>query len=275
MHAAGAGGRGPRPPAACSRAGRDHPYRHRGPGGAFLTARPSSPGALLAGEGALAPSGAEGPCPRARGLRPHAAPDGPPVHGGGAPMSAPLGGRPARRGRSAGIPRVPLCRPPTAPAGQGPGARPAGTVRGRRFSCRELGRPPCPPPIRKEIAGSSLERPPLSGNGPAGPLDSAHLDGQRHGASPAGFLPSAGCVEGTGRPRRSRYVCEMWRPIFPSPEGPPSGIINPCATAADRRAGAGTLRTGYRGWSDRISAPSGTDALNHTNSVYERMCTEE
>ena len=76
------------------------------------------------------------------------------------------------------------------------------------------------------------------------------------------------------RPRRSRYVCEMWRPIFPSPEGPPSGIINSCATAAARRAGAGTLRTGYRGWSDRISAPSGTDALNHTNSKYERMCTE-
>ena len=66
----------------------------------------------------------------------------------------------------------------------------------------------------------------------------------------------------------------MWRPIFPAPEGPPSGIINPCATAAARRAGAGTLRTGYRGWSDTLSPPSGTDALNHTNSKYERMCTE-
>lgn len=63
-------------------------------------APPSPPGAVLAGEGALAPSGAEGPCPRARGLRPHAAPDGPPVHGSGAPGSAPSGGRPARRWRS-------------------------------------------------------------------------------------------------------------------------------------------------------------------------------
>ena len=88
---------------------------------------------------------------------------------------------------------------------------------------------------------------------------------------------------GARRDRRGRIsalrksppiVCEIWRPIFPSPGGPPSGIINPCATAAARRAGAGTLRTGYRGWSDGISAPSGTDALNHTNSKYERMCTE-
>ena len=191
------------------------------------------------------------------------------------PRPAPLGGRPARRGRSAGIPRDPLCRPPAAPAGQGPGARPAGTVRGRRFSCRELGRPPCPASLsEKEIVGSSLERPPLFGNGPAGLSASAHLDDQRHGASPAGFLPSAALAEGTGRSRRSRYVCETWRPIFPSPGGLPSGIINPCATAADRRAGAGTLRTGYRGWSDRESPPSGTDALDHTNSKYERMCTE-
>ena len=76
FHAAGARGRGPvRMRAAL--------YR-RGAGGAFLTA-PPSPGAVLAGEGALAPSGAGGPRPRARGLRPHAAPDGPPVHGSGAP----------------------------------------------------------------------------------------------------------------------------------------------------------------------------------------------
>ena len=87
-------------------------------------------------------------------------------------------------------------------------------------------------------------------------------------------MPSAARAEGTGRSRRSRYVCETWRPIFPAQRGLASGIINPCATAADRRAGAGTLRTGYRGWSDGISTPSGTDALNHTNSVYERMCTE-
>ena len=47
---------GPRPPpAACSRAGRDRPYRRRGADGAFFTARPLSPGALFAGEGALAP----------------------------------------------------------------------------------------------------------------------------------------------------------------------------------------------------------------------------
>ena len=57
-----------------------------------------SPGAVLAGEGALAPSGAGGPRPRARGLRAHAAPDGPPVHGGGAPMSAPLGAVPPGAG---------------------------------------------------------------------------------------------------------------------------------------------------------------------------------
>ena len=76
------------------------PISAAAPDGAFPAARPLSPGAVLAGEGALAPPGAEGPCPRTRGLRPHAAPDGPPVHGGGAPGSAPSGGRPARRWRS-------------------------------------------------------------------------------------------------------------------------------------------------------------------------------
>ena len=65
-----------------------------------------------------------------------AAPRGPPRQ-----VAVPLGA-----GGLAGIPREPLCRPPAAPAGQGIGARPAGTVRGRRFSCREPGRPPCPPP---------------------------------------------------------------------------------------------------------------------------------
>ena len=196
---------------------------------------------------------------------------------GAAPRCPPRQGAvPLGAGGLAGIPRVPLCRPPTAPAGQGPGARPAGTVRGRRFSCRGLGRPPCPASLsEKEIAGSSLERPPLFGNGPAGPLATAHLNDHRHGASPAGFMPSAGRVGGTGRSRRSGYVCETWRPIFPAQRGLPSGIINPCATAADRGAGAGTLRTGYRGWSDGKSAPSGTDALDHTISKYERMCTEE
>lgn len=237
---------------------------------------PRGPGAVLAGEGALAPSGAGGG--RARG--PGACGRMPlrtarPFTEAAPPRPAPSGAVPLGAGDLAGIPRVPLCRPPAAPAGQGPGARPAGTVRGRRFGCRELGRPPCPASLsEKEIAGSSLERPPLFGNGPAGPLATAHLDDHRHGASPADFMPSAGRVGGAGRSRRSRYVCKMWRPIFPSPGGLPSGIINPCATAADRRAGAGTLRTGYRGWSDRISPPSGTDALNHTISKYERMCTE-
>ena len=77
------------------------------------------------------------------------------------------------------------------------------------------------------------------------------------------------------RPRGPRDVCKTCRRRFPPPGPGCSGIINPCATAAARRAGAGTLRTGYRGWSDCISAPSGTDALNHTISKYERMCTEE
>lgn len=131
-----------------------------------------------------------------------------------------------------------------------------------------------PLPIRKGTAGSAPGRLPLFGDAPAGPLATVHPNGYRRGASPACPVPSAARTGGAGRPRRSRYVCEMWRPIFPSPGGLPSGIINPCATAADRRAGAGTLRTGYRGWSDGISAPSGTDALNHTNSKYERMCTE-
>ena len=133
--------------AAFLRAGRSHPYRQRGPDGAFPAARPLSPGAVLAGEGALAPSGAGGraPGPGACGRMPlraarpftGAAPRGPPRQ-----VAVPLGA-----GGLAGIPREPLCRPPAAPAGQGPGARPVGTVRGRRFSCRELGRPPCPPPV--------------------------------------------------------------------------------------------------------------------------------
>lgn len=122
------------------------PISAAGPDGAFPAARPLPPGAVLAGEGALAPSGAEGPCPRARGAcgrmpprtaRPFtgAAPRGPPRQ-----VAVPPGA-----GGLAGIPRGPLRRPPAAPAGQGPGARPAGTVRGRRFSCLEPGRPPCPP----------------------------------------------------------------------------------------------------------------------------------
>ena len=122
---------------------------HIGSGGRTAPSprRPPSPGAVLAGEGALAPSGAGGRAPGPggcgrmplRAARPFtgAAPRGPPRQG-----AVPLGA-----GGLAGIPREPLCRPPAAPAGQGPGARPAGTVRGRRFSCRELGRPPCPPPV--------------------------------------------------------------------------------------------------------------------------------
>ena len=63
---------GPRPSAAspgrpfAGRAG--PPISAAGPDGAFPAARPLSPGAVLAGEGALAPPGAEGPCPRTRGL---------------------------------------------------------------------------------------------------------------------------------------------------------------------------------------------------------------
>lgn len=89
-----------------------------GADGAFPAARPLSPGAVLAGEGALAPPGAEGPCPRTRGAcgrmplrtaRPFtgAAPRGPPRQ-----VAVPLGA-----GGLAGIPREPLCRPSIAPAG--------------------------------------------------------------------------------------------------------------------------------------------------------------
>ena len=100
------------------------------------------------------------------------------------------------------------------------------------------------------------------------------LNDWQHGVLPADFISSSARVWEMGRSRRFRYVYKICRRRFPPPGGRSSGIINPCATAADRRAGAGTLRTGYRGWSDRISAPSGTDALNHTISKYERMCTE-
>ena len=189
-----------------------------------------------------------GPGGRARGpggLRPHAAPDGPPVHGGGVPGPAPPGAVPPGAGGLAGIPRGPLRRPSRLPflserksPDQLPGTRPSSVMRSRAHS----------PPSTRTVVDAVL-----------------------HLRAPC---PPRRAPGGAGRPRRSRYVCEMWRPIFPSPGGPPSGIINPCATAAARRAGAGTLRTGYRGWSDRISAPSGTDALNHTNSKYERMCTE-
>ena len=91
------------------------------------------------------PFGALFPC--RGGLRSSAASPGRPFTGA-APRGPPRQGAvPLGAGDLAGIPREPLCRPPAAPAGQGPGARPAGTVRGRRFGYRELGRPPCPPPI--------------------------------------------------------------------------------------------------------------------------------
>ena len=110
--------------------------------------------------------GPPGPFSMPRGPRPSAAPDGPlrtarPFTGAaprGPPrqVAVPLGA-----GGLAGIPREPLCRPPAAPAGQGPGARPAGTARGRRFSCLEPGRPPCPPSClkrnRRIIVFDSLE----------------------------------------------------------------------------------------------------------------------
>ena len=95
---------GPRPSAVspgCFFAGRaEPPISAAGAGRRLPRGAPPFPRAVLAGEGALAPSGAGGARPRARGLRPHAAPGGPPVHGSGAPGSAPPGGRPARRWRS-------------------------------------------------------------------------------------------------------------------------------------------------------------------------------
>ena len=111
---------------------------------------PLSLGAVLAGEGALAPSGAEGPCPRTRGACGRAPlRTARPFTGAASPGSAPPGGRPALRWRSRRHPARASLPAPAAPAGQGPGARSAGTVRGRRFSCLEPGRPPCPPSCLK------------------------------------------------------------------------------------------------------------------------------
>ena len=125
FHAAGTCDRAPHPLAACLRAGRSHPCRQRGRTAPSPRRAPFLPGAC-------------GRMPL-RAARPFtgAAPRGPPRQ-----VAVPL-----CAGGLAGIPREPLCRPPAAPAGQGPGARSAGTVRGRRFGCRELGRPPCLPPV--------------------------------------------------------------------------------------------------------------------------------
>ena len=145
---------GPRPSAAspgrpfAGRAG--PPISAAGPDGAFPAARPLSPRGRSRRRGGARPAGSRGavpPDPGACGRKPlrtvrpftGAAPRGPPRQ-----VAVPL-----CAGGLAGIPREPLCRPPAAPAGQGIGARPAGTVRGRRFSCLEPGRPSCPPSCLK------------------------------------------------------------------------------------------------------------------------------
>ena len=74
------------------------------------------------------------------------------------------------------------------------------------------------------------------------------LDGYRHGASPADPISSLPRVQETGRSRRSKYVYNICRRRFTPPGGRPSGIINPCATAAARRA------LQHRAFSDRRSA---------------------
>ena len=111
------------------------PYRSaEGPSGALFSCRGS------AGPSAASPG------------RPFAGRAGPSMSAAGAGRRLPRGAPPFSRGRSRrrGGARPAGSRgavPPAAPAGQGPGARPAGTVRGRRFSCREPGRPPCPLPV--------------------------------------------------------------------------------------------------------------------------------
>lgn len=156
------------------------------------------------------------------------------------------------------------------------GASSSGGAKGARFRCRELSWPSDLFPLfKRKPADHFLGVCLSSANVFADLFAVVSLNDWQHGALPADFISSSARVQEMGRSRRSRYVYKICRRRFTPPGGRPSGIINPCATAADRRAGAGTLRTGYRGWSDRRSAPSGTDALDHTISKYERMCTEE
>ena len=77
FHAAGARDRAPHPLAARLRAGRSHPYRRRGRTAPSPRRAPFPPGPFSPARGAR-PVGSRGPRPRARGLRPQAAPDGPP-----------------------------------------------------------------------------------------------------------------------------------------------------------------------------------------------------
>lgn len=120
------------------------------------------------------PAGSRGAAPPGPGgLRPHAAPDGPPVHGGGAPGSAPLGGRSARRGRSrrhparaslpapgragrAG-PRGASCGHREGPAVQLPGAGPASMSPSRLKRNRRV-IPRAPAPLREWACGPSRHR---------------------------------------------------------------------------------------------------------------------
>lgn len=167
----GAEGRTPRPPVRgpdgiirIGSGGRTAPSPRRPPlpPGPFSPARGRSP--------------RRGPGGRARGpggLRPHAAPDGPPVHGGGAPGSAPSGGRSARRWRSrrhparaslpspdrAGRtgPRGASCGHREGPAVQLPGAGPASMSPSRLKRNRRI-IPRAPAPLREWACGPSRLR---------------------------------------------------------------------------------------------------------------------
>ena len=182
---------------------------HAGIGGraAPSSRRPPLPGPFSPARGRLSRRELGGRARGPGGLRPHAAPGGPPVHGSGAPGSAPPGGRPARRGRSRRHPaRAPLPAP-----GRAGRTGPRGASRGHRegpaIQLPGAGPASMSPSYLKRNRRIIPRAPAPFGNGPAGLLDSAHLNDRRHGASPAGFLPSAALAEGTGRSRRSRYVC--------------------------------------------------------------------
>ena len=142
-------------------------------------------------------------------------------------------------------------RPLVAPAEWDPGASSSGGAKGARFRCREPSRPSDPFPLFKRRSAGRLPGVCFSSaDESADPFAVVPLNDWQHGASPAGFISPSARVQGMGRSRRSRCVYKICRRRFTPPGGRPSGIINPCATAAARRAGAGTLRTGYRGWSD-------------------------
>ena len=142
-------------------------------------------------------------------------------------------------------------RPLIAPVEWDPGASSSGGAKGARFRCRELGRPPDPFPLFKRRSAGRLPGTCFSSANEFADLFAVvPLNDWQHGASPADFISSTARVQETGRSRRFRCVYKICRRRFTPPGGRSSGIINPCATAAAGRAGAGTLRTGYRGWSD-------------------------